>query len=135
MKKNMTTNWMVAVLAAALLVAAIALTACQPSTVQPTQAQPEATTPPDQTQPEATTPPEQTQPEATTPPAETTAIDGATLLDERCSTCHGANKVRLETNTREGWDAIVTEMIGKGAKLTEEEKAALVDYLTQNYGK
>lgn len=113
MKKNMTSILTVAILVAFFLVMAVALVACQTSTLQPTQAQPEATM----------------------PPADTSTIDGATLLDERCSVCHSTSRVTGATNTSEGWDAIVTEMIGKGAELSVEEKAVLVEYLAQNYGK
>lgn len=112
MKKDLTKILTIVILAAFFLVMAVALAACQSDTPQPTQAQPEATT----------------------PPAETTLVDGAALLDERCSICHSTSRVTAETNTSDGWDAVVTEMIGKGAELTEDEKAVLVEYLTENYG-
>ena len=33
----------------------------------------------------------------------------------------------------EQWEATVTRMIGKGAKLSDEEKKTLVDYLGKTY--
>jgi len=135
MKKDLTNILTIAILAVFFVVMAIALAACQSDAPQPTQAQPEATAVPTQAQPEATAPPESTQPEATIPPAGASTIDGAALLDERCSVCHSPDKAKNQTNTSEGWAAIVTEMVGKGAELTAEEQAVLVEYLAQNYGK
>jgi cytochrome c5 len=66
--------------------------------------------------------------------AETPAIDGATLLETRCSVCHSANKPRQAKKTPQQWEQTVTRMIGKGAKLTEAEKSVIVDYLAKTYG-
>jgi cytochrome c5 len=65
--------------------------------------------------------------------AETPALDGATLLEKRCSVCHSADRSRQAKKTREQWEQTVTRMIGKGAKLTEAEKTVLVDYLAKTY--
>lgn len=70
----------------------------------------------------------------TTAPAETPALDGATLLDTRCSACHSADKPKHTQKTLEEWEQNVTRMIGKGAKLSDAEKTALVDYLAKTYG-
>jgi cytochrome c5 len=69
----------------------------------------------------------------TTPPAETPAINGATLLDARCSVCHSADRPKKARNTAAQWEKIVTSMIAKGAQLTETEKTVLVDYLAKTY--
>jgi cytochrome c5 len=63
------------------------------------------------------------------------AADGATLLDTRCSTCHSANKIKQGRATRDQWDQLVTNMIDRGAKLSDAEKTVLVDYLAKTYGK
>lgn len=65
---------------------------------------------------------------------ETPAIDGAALLETRCSGCHSADRARKAKKTREGWDKTVSSMIRKGAALTDAEKTVLVDYLSENYG-
>ena len=67
-------------------------------------------------------------------PADTSAINGATLLDTRCSICHSADRPRKARKTREQWEKIVTSMIAKGARLTEAEKTVLVNYLAETYG-
>ena len=69
------------------------------------------------------------------PPPVAPTIDGKELLDSRCASCHSVSKVTGTTATAEEWDAIVTRMIAKGANLTEEEKAILVQYLAENYKK
>jgi cytochrome c5 len=96
------------------LVVVILLAACGSSSSQPTQAPPAS------------------QPTAVMTAA--LALDGATLLETRCSICHSADRAKQARKTQEQWDQTVTRMIGKGAKLTEAEKAALVEYLAKTYG-
>ncbi len=72
--------------------------------------------------------------EDTITPTEAPAIDGAALLETRCSTCHSVDRATRLTKTADQWDQTVTRMIGNGAQLTDAEKAVLVDYLTENYG-
>ena len=67
-------------------------------------------------------------------PTEAPAIDGATLLETRCSTCHSTDRATQLTKTADGWEETVTRMVGNGAELTDAEKAVLVEYLAQNYG-
>ncbi|NWF76326.1 MAG: hypothetical protein HXY53_07160 [Nitrospirae bacterium] len=66
--------------------------------------------------------------------AEKSTIDGATLLETRCSLCHSADRAKQAKKTREQWDKTVTRMISKGAQLTEAEKTLLLDYLAKTYG-
>ena len=63
----------------------------------------------------------------------TATEDGATLLEQRCSVCHSSERPKSKHKTAEQWDATVTRMVEKGAKLTAEEKQVLVDYLSKNY--
>ncbi len=55
--------------------------------------------------------------------------DIATLIDDRCTMCHTVDRIESEKGDAEDWTEIVDEMIGKGAKLNDEERAALIDYL------
>lgn len=61
------------------------------------------------------------------------AIDGADLLEKRCSVCHPSSRPKGAKKTRDQWEATVTRMMGKGAKLSTEEKKALVDHLSKTY--
>lgn len=59
--------------------------------------------------------------------------DGANLLEERCSVCHPSSRPKSKQKTPEQWEATVTRMMGKGAQLSEEEKAALLDFLSKTF--
>lgn len=59
--------------------------------------------------------------------------NGATLLEAKCAVCHPSSKVKVLKRTPEQWDAIVTGMMKRGAKLNPEEKKVLVDYLAKTY--
>jgi competence protein ComEA len=62
-----------------------------------------------------------------------TTQDGATLFQERCSTCHA-----LPTNARgtaQQWTTVVQMMVARGAQLNAAEQKVVIDYLAANYGK
>jgi cytochrome c5 len=58
---------------------------------------------------------------------------GAELLEQRCSACHPASRAMNQKKTAEEWETTVKRMMDKGAKLTEEEKQTLVNYLAATY--
>jgi len=58
------------------------------------------------------------------------ALEGKKLVEERCITCHGLNKVYSEKEDRSGWEKYVDSMIKKGAKLDKEEREKVLEYLT-----
>lgn len=64
---------------------------------------------------------------------EAAAISGQTLLEERCVTCHTLENAVSVTGTFEDWEIIVDRMIQRGAVLTDEEKAILLEFLVENY--
>ena len=70
-----------------------------------------------------------------TTPASTSALDGATLVQERCSVCHPLSRVEASNHTAAQWGTIVNTMIARGAQLTSEEKTVVVNYLASNFGK
>ena len=61
------------------------------------------------------------------------AEDGAELLDQRCSVCHPSARPKGVKKSAEQWEATVTRMMGKGAKLSADEKTTLVEHLTKTY--
>jgi cytochrome c-type biogenesis protein CcmH/NrfF len=65
---------------------------------------------------------------------ESVAVDGETLLQDRCTQCHGLDRVTSQEKTRAEWEQTVEEMIDQGAELNEDEKIVLVDYLAASYG-
>ena len=59
--------------------------------------------------------------------------DGASLLKERCGSCHAVSRVAEAKKSKTEWDKTVTRMMGKGAKLSAEEQSALVTHLAKTY--
>ena len=108
-------------------------------TAPPTEVPPEEeaappTEAPQEEQP--TTPPtEAPQEETEEQPAEPAPEgDGAALLEERCTECHGLDRTTSARKTREEWEQTVTRMVSKGAELNEEEQDILITYLAETYG-
>ena len=60
-------------------------------------------------------------------------VDGANILEERCSVCHPSARPKSKQKTPEQWETTVNRMVGKGARLSEEEKAILLDFLSKTY--
>src|ERR1041384_647366 len=52
-----------------------------------------------------------------------------------CLSCHGSGSFRKRRLTREGWAEKVADMVDRGAEATEAQQTAVVDYLTQTFGK
>jgi cytochrome c5 len=73
-------------------------------------------------------------PEEEEPTAQPSSGDGAALLEERCTVCHGLERTTQVQKTRDEWEQTVTRMVGHGAELTEDEQATLIEYLTATYG-
>jgi cytochrome c5 len=60
-------------------------------------------------------------------------LEGKTLLEERCSECHDLGRVERAKKTEEEWKATVERMVGKGAKLSQEEQELVLRYLAETY--
>jgi cytochrome c5 len=74
------------------------------------------------------------EPEEEEPTAQPSSGDGAALLEERCTVCHGLERANQAQKTGQEWEQTVTRMIGHGAELAEDEQATLIEYLTATYG-
>jgi hypothetical protein len=68
------------------------------------------------------------------PAEEPAAVTGDTLLQERCTGCHGLDRVEQAQKSQEEWEENVSRMVDKGAELNQEEQAILVEYLAETYG-
>jgi len=73
----------------------------------------------------------QPQPDQTEAPI---AIDGVTLLNQRCTACHSLERVESKHKTLDEWSKTVSRMVEKGAVLNAEEINALVEHLAKTYG-
>ena len=52
------------------------------------------------------------------------------LVADRCDGCHGLDTVYGESRSREEWAAEVDRMIGRGARLDDDERRVVIDYLS-----
>jgi hypothetical protein len=66
----------------------------------------------------------------------TASADIATrkILDTACTACHTLDQVYAERNTEEKWREIVSEMRNKGAKVSDGDIDALVEYFARTQG-
>jgi len=60
---------------------------------------------------------------------EKATLDGKQLVEERCTGCHGLDRIESAEYDRAGWESTIKRMINKGAKLSDEEKDAVLDHL------
>jgi hypothetical protein len=65
----------------------------------------------------------------------TNALDGKTLVQERCTICHNVNRITSQKNTADGWKMIVENMVGRGAMLNAQEQQVVIDYLATTYAR
>jgi mono/diheme cytochrome c family protein len=61
-------------------------------------------------------------------------LDGDALVNERCTVCHTRERIDAAAKDEAGWTATVDRMIGNGAQLNEEERAAVIQYLVETHG-
>lgn len=62
-------------------------------------------------------------------------LDGEALVNERCVGCHDLARVESAKKTEAEWASTVQRMVGKGTRLTDEEQAAVIQYLAATYAK
>jgi competence protein ComEA len=60
--------------------------------------------------------------------------DGKALLERTCTKCHALTSTLKQRNTREGWSAIVDDMVARGAEVSDAGIDTIIDYLAKNFG-
>jgi competence protein ComEA len=60
---------------------------------------------------------------------------GKDALLKICQDCHDLDVVTADNMTREGWKKMVAKMGERGAEGTDEQFAAVVEYLTKYFGR
>lgn len=58
---------------------------------------------------------------------------GRNTTQRLCSACHGFGNFVRRRETRDGWNAVIEDMIRRGAKGEEEEWAEVSDYLVAQF--
>ncbi|MCX7838089.1 MAG: hypothetical protein N2559_01335 [Anaerolineae bacterium] len=56
-------------------------------------------------------------------------------MQERCSGCHGIDRVTSARKTRAEWAETVARMVSKGARLNATEQNIVIEYLSKTYGR
>ena len=51
-----------------------------------------------------------------------------------CLACHGDDVIRQQRPTRAQWDAELTKMTGWGARVSDQDRGVLLEYLAANFG-
>jgi DMSO/TMAO reductase YedYZ molybdopterin-dependent catalytic subunit len=68
----------------------------------------------------------------TTP--DTTPVTAPPALKSTCLSCHDEDVIRQQRLTRAQWDGEINKMVGWGAKVSDQDRSALLDYFTARYG-
>jgi len=63
------------------------------------------------------------------------AGEGKALVQKTCAKCHGLEGVLRARNSKDGWAAIVDDMVSRGAEGTDDEIELMIDYLAKNFGR
>ena len=61
-------------------------------------------------------------------------VPGKEFVVRICTKCHGPGNIAKKRLSRDDWDDQVADMVERGAKGTPQELAAVVNYLTANFG-
>jgi mono/diheme cytochrome c family protein len=59
---------------------------------------------------------------------------GKDLVESRCVTCHDLLRIVASRRQKTDWDAIVANMINRGATATPQERQTIVSYLATQFG-
>jgi len=60
--------------------------------------------------------------------------DGSNIVAEKCSLCHGVDRVVATKRTRAQWTSIVNRMVYLGAPITPDQQKTVLQYLGTNFG-
>jgi cytochrome c5 len=59
---------------------------------------------------------------------------GKELIESRCVACHDLTRITAAKRHKTEWDAIVANMVNRGAAVTTAERQAIVGYLAMQFG-
>jgi competence ComEA-like helix-hairpin-helix protein len=60
--------------------------------------------------------------------------NGEEVFLNRCSNCHGTERVLVAPRTRKGWEGVLAEMANMGAQLEPGEQETILAFLTERHG-
>jgi len=59
---------------------------------------------------------------------------GKALVRTACSQCHSLDVIIGQPRSREGWMDVVSQMVGNGAELSDDDYNLVIEYLSTNLG-
>ena len=59
---------------------------------------------------------------------------GKEVVQTACSQCHGLDVIIGQSRSREEWTEVVSQMIGNGAQLSDDDYIVVIEYLTTHLG-
>lgn len=59
---------------------------------------------------------------------------GKAVVQTACSQCHGLDVVVGQRRSREDWEDVVSQMVGNGAQLSDDDYNLVIDYLATHLG-
>jgi hypothetical protein len=62
-------------------------------------------------------------------------VAGEVLVNDRCTVCHSTTRITTARKSPDEWRATVEKMISNGAVLDDQEKEAVIAYLSATYPK
>lgn len=68
------------------------------------------------------------------PAASVSTIAPPASFRSSCGVCHDDDLIRQQRLTRADWNREIDKMLGWGARLNDEDRAGLLDYLSDNFG-
>jgi competence protein ComEA len=60
---------------------------------------------------------------------------GKAAFEKICGNCHGAEVAISRRESKDGWNAIIDDMIQRGAQASDDDFGAVSDYLSTNFSK
>jgi competence ComEA-like helix-hairpin-helix protein len=60
---------------------------------------------------------------------------GKATFEKVCGNCHGVEVAISRRETKDGWNAIIDDMIQRGAEASDDEFGQVADYLSANFSK
>jgi competence ComEA-like helix-hairpin-helix protein len=60
---------------------------------------------------------------------------GKATFEKVCGNCHGVEVAVSRRETKDGWNAVIDDMIQRGAQASDDEFGAVSDYLSANFSK
>ncbi len=61
--------------------------------------------------------------------------EGKKVVEKLCLDCHGSENFTDKKRTKDEWEAVISDMVEKGAQGTDKELDQVVAYLTKYFGK